>query len=40
MSTGDPEETNSQNEIESELAEFKTLPIINYYLIYKPKQEV
>ena len=35
VSTGGPEETNSQNEIESERAEFKTLAII-----YKPKQEV
>ena len=31
MSTGGPEETNSQNEIESEHAEFKTLAIINKY---------
>ena len=31
MSTGGPEETNSQNEIESERAEFKTLAIINIY---------
>ena len=29
MSTGGPEETNSQNEIESERAKFKTLAIIN-----------
>ena len=29
MSTGGPEETNSQNEIESECAEFKILAIIN-----------
>ena len=31
VSTGGPEETNSQNEIESERAEFKTLAIINIY---------
>ena len=29
MSTGGPEETNSQNTIESERAEFKTLAIVN-----------
>ena len=29
MSTEGPEETNSQNEIESERAEFKTLAIVN-----------
>ena len=41
MSTGGPEETNSQNEVESERAELKTLAIINInYIIYKPKQEV
>ena len=32
MSTGGPEETNSQNEIESEREEFKTLAIINIQL--------
>ena len=31
MSTIGPEETNSQNEIESEHAEFKTLAIITIY---------
>ena len=30
MSTGGPEETNSQNEYESECAEFKILAIINF----------